>query len=307
MVKYPYWFAVEEGKLIEFSDLAHLIAHALHPSDDEGLSYGAAWVNLDAELRDAVQTGELVVRNRSSMGRHTFPVGAALLDSVLMPDDLMAFLRGRGVEIRVTPYGSGPVNWTLDNAAMAIAEQEGWTGSARASFLDQMVEAANARLLVVRHPHTDLPINTGQIRTYYELTTPTDVNIWLESAQVAYRWHAPEELPQHTPIAHLCAATEPPDKVVIQALSCEQLAVESTRTRATACAERRSALDLNRERGTRRLILECWSTIERLHGSTADGTAVRRILKRTYENEKIGVLKTVQNTLISLRNAGLIP
>lgn len=189
MAKSPYWLAVEDGQLIDFSDLAHLIALAIHPGEGESFAYGAARVNLESELQEAVTSGELTVRNRLSLGRNELPLGASLMSSVLLPHDLAPFLEQRGIELRLTPYGRGPDFWTLDNAALAIAAQEGWHSMARATFLDQLSEAANSRALVVRHPHTDLPVNTGAIRTFYEITTPSDINRWLESAQAPYRWN----------------------------------------------------------------------------------------------------------------------
>jgi len=189
MHKLPYWLAVEDGKLISYSDLAHLIASAIYPTEAEAFNYGVARVNLEKELAESVLNGALIVRNPAGLGRHNFPVGAGPAGSVLFAHELAPFLNERGIELRLTPYGSGPKFWTLDNAALAIAEQEGWHSMARETFLDQLLEAANTRDLVVRHPHTDLPVNTGPIRTFYELTTPIDVNQWLESVQAPYRWN----------------------------------------------------------------------------------------------------------------------
>lgn len=188
MHRLPYWLAVEDGKLISYSDLAHLIASAIYPTEEEAFDYGAARVNLEKELAESVLNGALIVRNPAGLGRHTFPVGAGLAGSVLFAHELAPFLNERGIELRLTPYGSGPKFWTLDNAALAIAEQEGWHSMARETFLDQLLEAANTRALVVSHPHTDLPVNTGPIRTFYELTTPNDVNRWLSSIDAPYQW-----------------------------------------------------------------------------------------------------------------------
>jgi len=194
MNKLPYWVAVEEGTPVRFSDLSHLIAHALHPSEEELMRYGAARVNLDAELREAVRNGELIVRNRAGFGRHKFPEGAALLDSVVFPRDLVVFLNDRGIDVRLVPHGSGPELWTLENAALALAEQLRLTDESRGTLLDQMVVAANHGSLTVRHPHTDLPTNTGSVRTYYELVTPKDVNRWLSSIDAPYQWECSGDL-----------------------------------------------------------------------------------------------------------------
>jgi hypothetical protein len=165
-----------------------MIAHSLHPSEEELMRYGAARVNLDAELREAVRNGELTVRNRAGFGRHKFPEGAALLDSVVFPHDLVIFLNDRGIDMRLIPHGSGPGLWTLENAALALAEQLRLTDESRGTLLDQMVVAANNGVLTVRHPHTDLPTNTGSVRTYYELVTRKDVNRWLSSIDAPYQW-----------------------------------------------------------------------------------------------------------------------
>lgn len=204
-VKFPYWLAVEESSTVRFADLAHLMAIAMHPGDDEPMSYGAARINLDNELKMAVRNGNLCVRNPAGMGRHTFPVGDALNRAVLMPADLRPFLEERGIELRLLPHGSGPTFWTIENAAAAVAAQEGWSDYQRATFQDQMVDAASNRNLTVRHPHTDLPKNTGPIRTFYELVTPADVNTWLEKQSAHYRW-----TPASEPVTPIAMPTWPP-------------------------------------------------------------------------------------------------
>jgi hypothetical protein len=201
MEKFPYWIAVEEAQFVKFADLSHMIAFALHPSDDELMAYGAARVNLDVELREAVHNGELIVRNRAGLGRHKFPEGAALLNSVVFPRELAVFLKDRGVEVRLVPHGSGPELWTLENAAVALAEQLTLTNESRGTLLDQMMAAANEGNLIVRHPHTDLPTNDGQVRAFYEVTTPEDVNSWLESDGATYRWSMRSTLASEHPKA----------------------------------------------------------------------------------------------------------
>lgn len=184
--KYLYWLAVEDGQAIRFSDLPHMMAKAMHPASDMG--YGAARVNLEEELPKAVQRGELVVRNPLDLGHHTFPLGDALKRAVMLPNDLRPFLESRGIELRINPHGSGPEFWTIENAALAIAEQEGWHHGARGTLLDQMVTAANARELTVRDPHTGLHKKSGEVRQYWELLAPEDVNTWLGSQGVKLRW-----------------------------------------------------------------------------------------------------------------------
>lgn len=73
-------------------------------------------------------------------------------------------------------------------------------------------------------------------------------------------------------------------------------------------AERRAALDITTMRGCPRLILECWDDVEKLHGSSADGRQVQKILKRNLEkNDEGPSLKTIQNQLRNLRLKNLIP
>lgn len=73
-------------------------------------------------------------------------------------------------------------------------------------------------------------------------------------------------------------------------------------------SRRQQSLDENSFRGSKRLIIENWDDIERLHGTTADGIKVLRVLQRNKTDmDKMPTLKTVQNSLIQLRDAGLIP
>ena len=221
----PYWLAVEESKTVRFSELAHLMAKAMHPGDDELMSYAAARINLETELKQAVKDGALTVRNAAGLGRHTFAHGDALQRAVMLPQDLRPFLAERGIELRLTPHGNGPDLWTLENAAAAIAEQEQWHDGARGSLESALLEAASSRALVVRNPHTDLPKTDGDVRAFYELVTPSDVNAWLEKQDAPYRWSVarPEVKPEPQ------AATPAPE-------------ADSTSNDATPDPERRLAL-----------------------------------------------------------------
>jgi hypothetical protein len=187
--KYPYWLAVEDAKTVRFADLAHMMAIAMHPSEAEGYAYAAARINLESELPQAVRDGLLRVRNPAGLGLHTFPHGDALQRAVLIPDtDLEPFLNERGIELRLTPRGSGPDYWTLENTAIALQEQEGWHDGTRAKFQDQLQAAAQSGTLAIRDPRTCLPINSSQAHTYWELVTPADVNAWLQKLDAPYRW-----------------------------------------------------------------------------------------------------------------------
>ena len=70
--------------------------------------------------------------------------------------------------------------------------------------------------------------------------------------------------------------------------------------------ELREQLDISRERGARRRIIESWDDIELEYGQNADGRQVLRVLNRDQDAKKPS-LKTVQNHLSKLRAEGLIP
>jgi hypothetical protein len=191
--RFLYWLAVSESEPVKFRELAHEMAKAMHP--DDPFAYGGARLNIEAQLPEAVTRKELIVRNPLDMSSLTLPMGEALQDSVLLPHDLRSFLESRGIELRLIPHGSGPRYWTLENAARAIAVQENWHDGARETLLHAMLEAAANRSLVVRDPHTDLPLTSGNVRPFYEQVTPADVNTWLSNQKASYRWHVVQEAP----------------------------------------------------------------------------------------------------------------
>lgn len=83
----------------------------------------------------------------------------------------------------------------------------------------------------------------------------------------------------------------------------------STRLESAATpAELRTQLDLTRERGARRRILEKWSDIEMEYRGKGriDGRRVHLVLMRDKDEDRV-TLKTVQNLLCALRKKGLIP
>ncbi len=185
--KYKYWLAVVDGQLVQFSDLAHILAIAMHPEGGE--AYGLSRVQFDNELKQAVHDGVLNVRNPNSLGIHTTPHGDTLQRAVLIPNtDLEPFLNARGIELRITPYGNGPDYWTLENAAAAMQEQLNWHDGTRAEFQDQMQEAAASGALVVFNPRTCLPYRPERVRTYWEYATAESVNTWLATLKAPYRW-----------------------------------------------------------------------------------------------------------------------
>ena len=111
----------------------------------------------------------------------------------MFPHDLRTFLEDRGIELRITPYGSGPRYWTIDNAALAIAEQEGWHAGSLDTLRAQMMDAAKSRALPVLDPQTCLPKLAGEVHQFYELVTPDAVNAWLEKQGSEYSWKVPSD------------------------------------------------------------------------------------------------------------------
>ncbi len=87
-----------------YGDLAHLIADALWPTsgeDDERLGYGLTRVALDNELKQAVQSGALHVKDPLTCGTHAFPIGQALLSSLVTVADLSDYVADRGITVPV--------------------------------------------------------------------------------------------------------------------------------------------------------------------------------------------------------------
>ncbi|WP_235507467.1 hypothetical protein [Acidovorax sp. Leaf78] len=190
--KRPFTVHLEEGKVVKFCDLAHIIAKAMYPSDADLGSYGITRLTLDDDLLEAVKTQELTVRNPAGMGAITWVAPSALKSGVLLPSELGAFLGKRGIGLVLLPHGSGPIYWTIENAAQDIAKQESLHSGACGTLLDAMVDAANARELTVRDPHTCLPFFPLVARQFYELVTHGDVNKWLEQQGTPYRWRTVE-------------------------------------------------------------------------------------------------------------------
>lgn len=80
--------------------------------------------------------------------------------------------------------------FTIEEAASAIAEQEGWSDEQRKTLIRQMMGAALVGKLTVRHPHTNLPDRPAIVHGYYELVTRDDVNDWLGAH---LRWNKASE------------------------------------------------------------------------------------------------------------------
>ncbi len=100
-----------------------------------------------------------------------------------------------------------------------------------------------------------------------------------------------------------------PDEFVraVQAALANPAPAESKAQRELPAARRKNH-DITKERGCRRLILEHWDDIEKMHGQHADGRQVwREIAKHIDASDRKPALKTVQNHLANLRNERLIP
>jgi hypothetical protein len=108
-------------------------------------------------------------------------------DPTFAPELIAQMLRERlGLELElIDGHGVGPDDWTLENAAHALGAQLRWSESGIATLLGQMVAAASDAQLVVRHPHTGLPVS-GEPHSYYELVTTAEINRWLASSGAAY-------------------------------------------------------------------------------------------------------------------------
>jgi|GEM_PF-1923003 hypothetical protein len=188
------YLEVHEARPIPFGELPHMMANAMWPdrgNADNRMSYGVARVNLEAELKQSVLDGRLTVRNASTLKKEVQLFGEGLERSVVLPiDDLAPFLRERGgIELHLIPYGSGPTHWTIENASSAIAEQEGWHAGSRDALKKRMTNAAMSGELTVRDPQTDLPYRPDRVRDFWDLVSPLDVNAWLQSQGVLYRWN----------------------------------------------------------------------------------------------------------------------
>ncbi len=106
---------------VQFAELANLIASALHPLSDnatehEMMSYGVARINLEAELPQAARLGVLPVKDPSTFGPHSFPVGNALQTALVSVNDLRVFLAGRPITVEVA-QAQNPATPTPEVAA----------------------------------------------------------------------------------------------------------------------------------------------------------------------------------------------
>lgn len=197
-------------------------------------------------------------------------------------------------------FGVIPGLYMCDQVVWEIADAESWSDDQFQDLLEKMVKAINNYSLPIHCRKTGLTISVDEPDSYcFFLVTPDDVNAWLEKRGAPYRWKlaAPAvEVPISQPQA--AAASEPVTLATV--LSIAPAAVADSPT------ERRAKIDISRERGARRRIIENWTSIEMSHGQGADGHQVLRFLKMD-KGEKEPKLKTVQNILSILRKEKLIP
>jgi hypothetical protein len=182
---FVFWVSIPDGVPVKVGDIPRLVSEAMHP---DGLSQAVAEERVWKDLQRLVNASELIVKDPLTLGPHEFPVGDGLRRAVLLPYEIRGFLAARGIGLHLVPHGSGPLLWTLENAAAAVAAQQEWHKGARDTFLAQMMQAARDALLTVRHPHTDLPYKPETIRPFYELVTRADVNAWLHQVQSPLTW-----------------------------------------------------------------------------------------------------------------------
>lgn len=148
---------------------------------------------IDATFLDACRVGDIAPRNLYQPTLQDY-TGEGLQDALytITHDELvrLAGLYSLTVEVAPGDDANGPTYWTLRKAAEAIAEQEHWHDGARATFLEQMLQATRDGALSVLHPHTATIYRPTIARDFYELVTPTLVNEWLEKGPAqSLRWN----------------------------------------------------------------------------------------------------------------------
>jgi hypothetical protein len=77
--------------------------------------------------------------------------------------------------------------FTIEEAAALIANNYGWHEGAQDTLLKQLVDAAKAGMLAVRHPDTDLPYCPKRYREFYERVSASDLNRYFEGVGVPWR------------------------------------------------------------------------------------------------------------------------
>lgn len=145
------WIECSPGETIRFGDLGRLMATALH---GETFAVAAAEINLEDELPKLVRAGVLTPRDPLGMGPHPLPIGEALKNARLRPDDeLRDFLADRGIGLRILPtfaLAARPQRVPPELAALpddtrVMFTSPTTTGAGKASDLREMIRDAMAR------------------------------------------------------------------------------------------------------------------------------------------------------------------
>jgi hypothetical protein len=88
--------AVAAPEPVRFADLPRVMAEAMHA---DPMARAGARINLEAELVEMVASGRLKVRDSLTHGPLPYPVGDALKNAVLLPDEVRQLLAERGVSL----------------------------------------------------------------------------------------------------------------------------------------------------------------------------------------------------------------
>lgn len=141
------------------------------------------------KLRDLIAAGTLSVRDPKTLMTLPSPESAAVDEAVLILDSYIVSTLAKTFDAKIIlrRHGSGPVLWTLENAAAAIGRELGWHSGAVAALSEQLVAAANQGALIVRDPRTELPVRSQSVHTYYEVVRQADLNDWLNQIKAGYR------------------------------------------------------------------------------------------------------------------------
>lgn len=149
------WVEVQEAQTVRFDDVPGLIARALHKGE---VAQAATEINLEAELRALIQAKELMVRDPLTLGQHTFPIGQALLNSVLLPEDLRPLLASHGIGLRIETLQPGPVATAAEPGEAAAMPTKASRAAEKEARQDGRLAHCEAQGLVFeRDPHRPLP------------------------------------------------------------------------------------------------------------------------------------------------------
>lgn len=188
---------------VRFDELPHLLAGALHPEssqDEDNLDAALAEIGYEGgDLRRAVESGALVVKNPLTMLPLSFTLGQALNRGVVTVDDLQMFTAGLGLSVAVGGDRAKPWEklfplyepreglYMLAQAAQEIADSDGWGDESWEALEQRMLEAVRDGKLPRRCRRTGMEVLPDS-NEFLVLVTIDDVNAWLATERVAYRW-----------------------------------------------------------------------------------------------------------------------